>query len=134
MRRAPGLLIVAALAASLVACGGEEPAEPTAEDTAVDRLAEIHETCTETVQHPDALELGDDGHTLTADGYESYEDEAVWCVVDELDNDALLARMERTRPLDGVQSDEVDGLDIEWSAQVGDYGTRWVELLVTVAD
>lgn len=133
MRRALAFL-PAVLATALAGCGGGDADGLTAEEQATERITNIYETCIEAVQHPDALALGDDGQTLTVDGFQSYEDEAAWCVIDELDNDALRARIDRTRPIDGVQSDKVEGVDVEWSAQVGEYDARWIEMLVTVAD
>lgn len=66
------------------------------------------------------IRIGDDGDTLLVDteGDESegarFGDTA--CVLISLDvPDSMVARMDSTRALDGVQQDTFDGIDAQWS-------------------
>jgi hypothetical protein len=67
------------------------------------------------------IELGDDGRTLIIDGNGNYADtgasiEVIARVLHELDTpDAVVARMDRTRALDGMQSAEWDDLTMTWT-------------------
>lgn len=106
-----GFIITAVVGAALL--GG-----PADEDRGVDFEAAVVDDCGKYVG-PDARILDDGaGLQLRGAGESStgLRDESIVCILQALDiPETTLSRIASTRALDGRQSDQLDGLLVEWS-------------------
>jgi hypothetical protein len=110
--------------------GSTNPGNPGTLFNAPSPLAETSTTC-------DAGILADDDHTLVVDmagedtstGIETFD--GVLCVLDDLDApQALVARMESTRALDGMQSATWSSYEVTWTYHPDD----GLDLIITYTD
>jgi hypothetical protein len=104
--------------ALLTACGGPNSSATGAEQTAADEtpLEQARDDC-----HVPVSAVGDDGATLILD-HKGEEDasglsiDQIVCVLLAVDMpDALVARLDSTRAMDGVQTGSWPGYTVTWS-------------------